>query len=66
VSYGKLDERLAGRIEDLARWWTQATEKARYEKLREALAPEASREDFQALRAAIILAEIEAGQVSEG
>lgn len=66
MTYGKLDERLARRVEDLARWWTQASEEARYAKIREALAPEASREDFRALRAAIILAEIEAGQVSEG
>jgi hypothetical protein len=53
-------------IEQLARWWTQASEEARFAKLRDALHPEATRKGFEALRAAIILAEIEAGQVSEG
>jgi len=60
-----VDVRLAQRrIEELARWWTQASQEARY-----ALCLKATQEDrppLAQLRLAIILAESEAGEVSEG
>lgn len=61
-----MDERLGRNVERLARWWTSAGEKARYEALRLAIHGQAPFEDFEALRLAIILAETEAGQVAEG
>lgn len=59
----ELDDRLA-RIDELARWWTQATQKARFEAIHKAITEGIP--DFQTLRLAIIVAEVEAGQVEEG
>ncbi len=59
----QLDGRLARDVESLARWWTQATQEARFEFLK------TSKEKgipWEAINAAIILAETEAGEVSEG
>lgn len=62
----ELDDRLArdAEVERLARWWTQASEEARYEALRASINGEAP--PLEALRIAIYLAEVEAGQVAEG
>jgi len=58
----ELDDRLA--LDELARWWHAASQKARYEKLQTAI-----RENdppLKTLQLAIILAEVEAGEVEEG
>lgn len=61
---GKLDGRLAGDVVGLARWWTSATQEARF-----ALLTQATRENrppLDTLHLAIVLAETEAGEVEEG
>ena len=55
---------MAGNVESLARWWTSATQKARFEILRRSTLENSP--SFQDLRLAIILAETEAGEVEEG
>lgn len=63
--HGKqLDGRLARDVEGLARWWTSASQEARFGLLKAAL--EANTPSLQTLRIAIILAESEAGEVEEG
>lgn len=63
MSYG-LDGRMATGVVELARWWNQATQKARFEALEKAIHGEGP--PLAQLRLAIILAEIEAGEVGEG
>jgi len=58
-----VDERLA-RLDALAQWWTQATQEARFELWRKAT--QENSPPLAELRLAVILAETEAGQVSEG
>jgi hypothetical protein len=60
----QLDERVAGDVEKLARWWTSATQEARFELLRRSTKENSP--PFQTLRLAIILSECEAGEVAEG
>lgn len=60
----QLDVRVALDVERLARWWTSASEKARYEVLKASINADAP--PLETLRLAIILAETEAGQVAEG
>lgn len=62
----ELDDRVArdAEIERLARWWTSASEKARYAALESAI--HTNSPDLEKLRLAIIVAETEAGQVAEG
>ena len=55
---------MAGDVEGLARWWTSATEAARYEVLKTSINSDSP--PLESLRLAIILAETEAGQVAEG
>jgi len=65
VRYGKqLDDRLAGDVESLARWWTSASQAQRFELLKRSTKENSP--PFEALRLAIILAEVEAGEVGEG
>lgn len=64
MTSGKLDGRMAWDVEHMARWWTSAPEKARYEILRKATLENTP--PLEKLRYAIILAEVEAGEVSEG
>jgi hypothetical protein len=60
-----VDVRLArDRITELAQWWTQATQEARFEILRQATKENVP--SLALLRIAIILAESEAGQIEEG
>ncbi len=61
---GKLDGRLARDVEGLARWWTSAQETARYEILKASIHD--GYPPLATLRLAIILAEVEAGEVAEG
>jgi hypothetical protein len=59
-----VDVRAARDVVALARWWTSATEEARF-----ALWLQATREntpDLRALQLAVYLAETEAGEVAEG
>lgn len=52
------------RVVELARWWTSASAKARF-----ALWDQATKENrppLAQLRLAVILAEVEAGEISEG
>jgi hypothetical protein len=55
---------MAGDVEQLARWWTSASQEARFGLLRKAV--QENTPPLQTLRLAIILAEIEAGEVGEG
>lgn len=59
-----LDVGVAGDVDGLARWWTSASEKARYEVLKTSINENSP--PLETLRLAIILAEIEAGEVAEG
>jgi len=60
-----MDVRMAKRrIDELAGWWTQASEEARYAVLQKAT--QENTPPLDALRLAIILAETEAGEVEEG
>jgi len=66
---GQLDRRVAGdRIVELAQWWTQASQEARFELLRRVYgtAPQKDDPSQHELRLAIIAAEIEAGETGEG
>lgn len=60
----KLDGRLARDVESLARWWTSAPQEARFGLWQTAL--QENRPPLEALRLAVILAESEAGEVTEG
>lgn len=53
-------------IERLARWWTEASNEARFTLLRASLAAEKEAPDFRALQIAIYLAEAEAGEIAQG
>jgi hypothetical protein len=60
----QLDGRLAGDVIALARWWTSATQEARFQVL--TTATKENRPPLGQLQLAIILAETEAGEVTEG
>lgn len=60
----QLDGRLAGDVVGLARWWTSATNEARFALL--TTATQENRPPLDQLHLAIILAETEAGEVTEG
>jgi hypothetical protein len=62
--HGQLDDRVGRDVSELARVWTQATEETRYALLRSAIYEDTP--PLETLRYAIIVAEIEAGTVSEG
>jgi hypothetical protein len=53
-------------LERLARWWTSATQEERFALLRATLAGEKEAPRLGTLKLAIYLAEVEAGEVSEG
>ena len=62
-----LDVRVAGHVDELARWWTSAPEEARYALLKAVIEGTTKvKGGLPSLRLAIILAEIEAGEVAEG
>lgn len=61
-----MDVRLAERIESLARWYTSASEEARYKAWEKAIHGDPQAPSLFELRAATILSETEAGKVSEG
>lgn len=58
-----MDVRVA-ELDALARWWSQATQEARYQVLTQAT--KENRPPLDTLHLAIILAETESGQVCEG
>lgn len=63
----ELDVRMAhARVDALARWWNAATQEARFQKLREAINGDPQAPTLRELKVAIILSEIEAGEVEEG
>jgi len=55
---------LAPDLDALARWWTQASNEARFALLTQAT--KENRPPLQALHLAIYLAEVEAGEVDQG
>ena len=55
---------MARDVESIARWWTSASQEARYEALTKAIYGYGP--PLATLRLAIILAEVEAGEVAEG
>lgn len=64
-----MGERLGIRVERLARWWTSATQEARFALLKRVLEDKAPAKEAPTLREvqlAILLAETEAGEVSQG
>lgn len=65
----ELDERMAGgrwrqSVEQLARWWSSASKEERFAVCKSSA--QENRPPLEALRIAIILAETEAGEVTEG
>lgn len=52
------------RIDELARWWTSASQEARFALLQKSF--KEGTPTFVELRAAILLAETEAGEIGEG
>ena len=61
--------RLAWNVEQLARWWTSATKEERFALLKRTIEAKTQTRDAPTLgevRLAIYLAEVEAGEVSEG
>lgn len=62
-----LDVRVAAdRLEQLARWWTSATQEARWDLYAKTIKGEAEAPKLRTLQLAIYLAETEAGEVGEG
>lgn len=59
-----MDDRLA--LTRIAQWWTQATNEARFQALQKAIHGDPQAPPLQTLQLAIILAEVEAGEVGEG
>jgi hypothetical protein len=55
---------MARHVDGLARWWTSASQEARFALLRQSL--QENTPPWQALRLAIIASEVEAGEVSQG
>jgi hypothetical protein len=53
-------------VERLARWWTEASQGARFELLRRSIQGDREAPNLEALQIAIYLAEVEAGEVAEG
>lgn len=64
----RLGNGLGNRVEQLARWWTSASEEERFLLLRETIDIRSQKKEIslEELRLAIYLAEAEAGQVVEG
>lgn len=58
--------RRLGSVEELARWWNAATQEARFALYEKSIKGDQDAPPLQALRIAIYLAEVEAGEVSEG
>lgn len=56
--------RLAWSVERLARWWTSASQEEKFNTLKASI--HENTPPLETLRLAIIAAEIEAGQISEG
>lgn len=57
------------RVEQLARYWTEATQEARFALLQRIVgqkAPEKGDPSLRELQLAIVLAETEAGEITEG
>lgn len=57
---------LSRAVEVLARWWTQATQAQRFVLVRASINGDKDAPPYNTLKIAIYLAEIEAGEVSEG
>lgn len=58
--------RLSTPIERIARWWTSASNEERFKLLQKSCQGEADAPPLKVVQLAIYLAEIEAGEVSEG
>lgn len=57
---------LARRVERIAQWWSSATQEARYALLERAFRGEAQAPPLEEVRLAALLAEAEAGEISQG
>lgn len=57
---------MAGSVVSIARWWTSATQEARWALWNKAVHGDPQAPTLETLRVAVILAECEAGEVSEG
>jgi len=57
--------RVAWNVEHIARWWTSATDEERFNMLQLSIQGEAKAPSLGEVRLAILLAESEAGEVSE-
>ncbi len=60
----QLDGRVGHRVAELASWWTQATQEARFRLLEKACKENSP--PLETLKLAIILSELEAGEVDQG
>lgn len=56
----------AASVERLARYWTSATQAQRFETLHRSISGDKEAPDYATLKVAILIAEIEAGEVEEG
>jgi hypothetical protein len=61
-----VDGNVATAVDELARWWTAATQEARFALLRSTIKGEKEAPQLEVLKLAIIIAEIEAGEIAEG
>jgi hypothetical protein len=68
MKHVRLDGRLAEHraVDELARWWSQATEEARFRTLKASCEAQEGAPPLARLRLAIYLWEAESGQVEEG
>jgi hypothetical protein len=65
--YGSRDDgRSVAVVEQLARWWTSASQEARFELYKAAIEGDRQAPRLRTLQIAIYLAESEAGEVREG
>jgi hypothetical protein len=58
--------RHVGALEHLARWWTSAAKEERFALLRATIHGDENAPPLETLQIAIYLAEVEAGEISEG
>lgn len=58
--------RLSSPVEQLARWWTSATQAERFWLVNRAIKGDPEAPSLATLQIAIYLAEVEAGEVAEG
>jgi hypothetical protein len=62
----RVGRRVGHNLERIARWWTSASKEERFRLLKLSIEGEADAPPLKEVQLAIVLAETEAGEVSEG